>query len=135
MTEAEREAEVVAFPIRLEQYLMVGAFNQVLAAKSSMPLATFSFFMDSIVETVRDSVAECAEVAYAGLSLQAASKLLMLESRDDLVAFIETCRPSWVVEGDKISFETKVETKAAALSATRLITESLSYASELERIV
>mmetsp|Transcript_90074 Transcript_90074/g.179853 ORF Transcript_90074/g.179853 Transcript_90074/m.179853 type:complete len:256 (-) Transcript_90074:537-1304(-) len=135
LSEAKREAGVVAFPIQLEQYMMVGAFNQVLAAKAAMPSPTFAFFMDSIVETVRDSVAECAEVAYAALSLQAASKLLMLDSRDELIAFIESSRPSWVVAGEQITFQSKVTTKSSSLSATRLITESLSYASELERIV
>ena len=135
LTEAEREIEVIAFPVRLEQYLMVGAFNQVLAAKSVMPSPTFGFFMASIVETVRDSIAECAQVAYGSISLDSAQQLLMLDSRADLITFIEVSCPDWVVEGGTITFQPPVGAKSAEVPSMRLISEALNYATELERIV
>ena len=51
--EEERANEAIAFPIRLEQYLMVGSYNQVLEAKASMPNASFDFFMALLLDTVR----------------------------------------------------------------------------------
>ncbi len=135
LTDHERAIEAIAFPIRLEQYLMVGAFNQVLAAKSAMPSAVFSFFMDSIVETVRAAIAECAGVAYASLSLDAAQELLMLESRADLLGFIQTSHPEWVVDGAVITFASPAGAKSTEVPSSRLISEVLNYATELERIV
>jgi 26S proteasome regulatory subunit N12 len=135
LTEAELAIETVAFPVRLEQYLMVGAYNQVLAAKSAMPLPAFAFFMASIVETVRASIAECAGVAYETLSLGAAQELLMLDSRADLAAFLAQHRPEWTVDGEAISFAAPVGAKSADVPSMRLISESLDYATELERIV
>jgi 26S proteasome regulatory subunit N12 len=135
LEDSERQIEAIAYPIRLEQFLMVGAFNQILAAKSAMPSPSFSFFMGSIVETVRYSIAECAEVAYGSLSLDSAQQLLMLDSRSDLMAFIETARPNWVVENDLISFQPEGGSKSSDIPSMRLIAESLNYATELERIV
>jgi 26S proteasome regulatory subunit N12 len=132
---AERQFEAIAFPVRLEQYLMVGAFNQVLAAKTSMPSPSFALFMAAIVETVRGNIAECAQVAYASLSLTVAQQLLMLESRDDLLAFIGHSHADWVVDGDLILFNPPVGAKSTELPSMRLISEALGYATELERIV
>lgn len=132
LTEGEREIEVIAFPVRLEQYLMVGAFNQVLAAKSAMPSPTFKFFMTSIVETVRDSIAECAQVAYGSLTLDSAQQLLMLDSQADLMNFIELSRRDWVVECGTITFQPPVGAKSAEVPSMRLVSEALNYATELE---
>ena len=39
--------------INLEQSLMEGAYNRVLAARQQMPDPSFKFFMDLLVKTVR----------------------------------------------------------------------------------
>jgi 26S proteasome regulatory subunit N12 len=135
LQDAERQIPTIAYPIMLEQYLMVGAFNQILSAKSVMPSPTFSFFMDSIVETVRYSVAECAEVAYANLTLASAQQLLMIDSRNDLISFIQSNRPDWIVEDDVITFQSTSGAKSSDIPSMRLISETLNYATELERIV
>lgn len=135
LTEAEREIEAVAFPVRLEQYLMVGAFNKVLEAKAAIPLPAYAFFMAAIVATVRAAVAECAAVAYGSLSLAAAQQLLLLDSRADLLAFIANDHADWVVEGETITFAPAAGSKSAEVQSMRLISEALNYATELERIV
>mmetsp|Transcript_3782 Transcript_3782/g.5006 ORF Transcript_3782/g.5006 Transcript_3782/m.5006 type:complete len:260 (+) Transcript_3782:87-866(+) len=135
LQDVERQIETIAYPIRLEQFMMVGAFNQVLAAKSTMPSPTFAFFMASIVETVQYSIAECAEVAYTNLTLDSAQQLLMLDSRTDLITFIESARPNWVVKDDMITFEGSGNLKSSEIPSMRLISETLNYATELERIV
>mmetsp|Transcript_32800 Transcript_32800/g.74038 ORF Transcript_32800/g.74038 Transcript_32800/m.74038 type:complete len:260 (-) Transcript_32800:446-1225(-) len=135
LSESERSIEAIAFPIALEQYLMVGAFNQVLGAKARQPHPTFGFFMASIIETVRQSIAECAEVAYGSLTLASAQQILMLDSRADLDTFISTLHPDWVVEGEVIKFIAPTGAKSSEVPSMRLITECLDYATELERIV
>jgi 26S proteasome regulatory subunit N12 len=133
LTEAERQIEAIAFPIKLEQFMMVGSFNQVLAATESVPSATFNFFMGSIVKTVRDSIAECAQAAYASLSLDAAQKMLMLDSRDELFDFVAS--QAWTVEGQTIIFQLNDIARSTDVPSMRLLSESLAYATELERIV
>ena len=66
---ADRAAPEIAFPIHLEQSLMVGSYNNVLSAKTSMPSPHFKFFMDMLVDTVRDAIAECSEVPAPARSL------------------------------------------------------------------
>lgn len=100
-----------------------------------MPSGDFSFFMEKIVETVRASIAECAGVAYASLSVTAAQKLLMLDSREELYAFINSAHTDWLIEGDTITFQSIAGAKSAEVPSKRLISEALSYATELERIV
>jgi len=119
--------------VRLEQFLMVGAFNQVLAAKTAIPAPCFTFFMTSVVETVRESIAECSAVAYKELSLASAQELLMLDSPADVVKFASA--HSWHVEGETISFAAAAGAKSAELPSMRVISECLNYATELERIV
>ena len=127
--------QAVEFPIRMEQYLMVGAFNQVLSAKSQMPNPAFAFFMKSVMETVRESIAECAAVAYGSLTLASAQQLLMLDTREDLLAFIGEAHSDWIVNGDVITFEAPSGARSDDVPSLRLISESLNYATELERIV
>eukprot|EP00622_Pseudochattonella_farcimen_P007610 FR743632.1.p1 GENE.FR743632.1~~FR743632.1.p1 ORF type:complete len:261 (+),score=37.73 FR743632.1:74-856(+) len=136
LTEEERQAEEIAFPIRLEQYLMVGSYNQVLDAKSRLPNSSFEFFMSLLLDTVRDFIAECTEVAYTSLSMDAAQKMMMLQSREELTQFIEEAHDNWVVEGDTIRFTPPpTASKSSEVPSMRLISEALTYATELERIV
>lgn len=135
LNDEERQIEAIAFPIKLEQFMMVGAFNQVLAAKAFVPSATFDFFMGSIVETVRGSIAECAQAAYSSLTLGSAQEMLMLDTRAELTEFIS--HQGWAVNGDTICFQAQEDAmvKSAEVPSVRLLSESLAYATELERIV
>ena len=48
--------------MRLEQYLAMGSYNQVLEARANIPHPTFEYFMSLLMETVRGCIAECTEV-------------------------------------------------------------------------
>jgi len=134
--EEERANEAIAFPIRLEQYLMVGSYNQVLEAKASMPNASFDFFMALLLDTVRDFIAECTEVAYTELSMSAAQTMMILGSREELVSFIEEAHENWVVDGETLRFNpASTASKSSEVPSMRLMSEALGYATELERIV
>mmetsp|Transcript_50458 Transcript_50458/g.68605 ORF Transcript_50458/g.68605 Transcript_50458/m.68605 type:complete len:261 (-) Transcript_50458:458-1240(-) len=136
LTDEEQHHEAIAYPIRLEQYLMVGSYNQILEAKSTMPNSSFEFFMSLLVDTVRDFIAECTEVAYTSLSMDAARQMMMLDSKADLENFIHDAHDNWVVDGQTIRFKVSANTsKSSDLPSTRIITETLAYATELERIV
>ena len=70
---------------------MEGSYNKVLSAKQDGQYAKESmFFMDMLVDTVRDEIAECSEKAYASIKLADLQTLLMLGSEAELREFAET---------------------------------------------
>ncbi|KAJ8608815.1 hypothetical protein CTAYLR_009349 [Chrysophaeum taylorii] len=135
LSEADRACDEVAFAISLEQNLMVGTYNEVLQAKMPSP-EHFSFFMGRLRDTVRETVAECAEVSYDSLSLEAAREMMMFDTSHDLVAFIRNSHADWRVQGDRIFFDAPAnQPRGREIPSVRLLTENLAYATELERIV
>ena len=76
---------------QLEQHIMEGSYNKVLSAKQDGQYAKEGmFFMDMLVDTVRDEIAECSEKAYASIKLADLQTLLMLGSEAELREFAET---------------------------------------------
>ena len=112
---------------------MEGSYNKVLSAKQSGPYSQEGmFFMDMLVDTVRDEIAECSEKAYPSIELADLQALLMLSSEAELREFAET--RGWAIQDGSVTFGTTTE-KAAQLPSQQLIQQTLSYAKELERIV
>lgn len=141
--------EHVRAAVQLEQWLMEGSYNKVLAAGSKLP-AECAFAVEQLTTTVRDEIASGSEAAYERLRLADAQKLLMLKGgAKEAEAYAK--QRGWAVEGGVITFG-----KAGAAAATangagaaaaanggsnaaeahmRLISHALAYAKELERIV
>jgi hypothetical protein len=87
LTEEDRASKYIAFPLKLERYLMEGSYNKVLAARSELPSAHFGAYMDRLSGTVRNSIAECAGEAYAQLSAAAAQKMMRFDTPAQLTAY------------------------------------------------
>ena len=135
LPEDGRANECIAFAIQLEQYLMEGSYSKVLGARSSCP-PQYSFFMDGLVNRIRDSIAECCEAAYQSLTLSEAQHMMNFTSQEEMLSYIKTNKEAWTVSGDAISFQqSEKKMTSADIPAMRLISESLLYATELERIV
>ena len=132
---ADRATAEIAFPIHLEQSLMVGSYNDVLSAKASMPSPHFKNFMDMLVDTVRDAIAECSEVAYTSLGLAAAREMMMFDDEKQLLDFVADAHKDWVIADGQIHFQEAKIKKQQEIPSMRLISETLSYATELERII
>jgi len=112
---------------------MEGSYNKVLSAKQDGQYAKEGmFFMDMLVDTVRDEIAECSEKAYTSIKLADLQALLMLGSEAELREFAET--RGWATQDGNVTFGGTSE-KVAALPASQMIQQTLSYAKELERIV
>ena len=90
------------------------------------------FFMDMLVDTVRDEIAECSEKAYDSIALADLQTLLMLGSEAELREFAET--RGWALQAGTVTFGGTAE-KVAQLPAKEMIQQTLSYAKELEKIV
>lgn len=51
-------------------------------AAANPPTKYFSFFLTSLLETVRINIGECAAAAYTTLTLAAATKILMFDNQE-----------------------------------------------------
>ena len=139
LTKEQEGDPYLQFPIAVDRKLMVGIYDEVLTM--TLPDPSYQFFMDQLNSTVRDAIADCMEVSYEQLSLKEAAEIMKFDDGvgDDLRDYIETIREDWIVEGDIITFQPS-PAQGAALSAQDLpsrqwIQQSLTYATEMERIV
>ena len=132
LSDAEASDPLTSFPIALERKLMVGIYDEV----GQIPDPSYQLFMDHLLQTVRDSVADCMEVAYQELPLQDAAKLLKLNSAQELIDYVAAEREDWIMEPDKITFAPPPTAHAASdIPSMDWIQQSLTYATEMERII
>lgn len=136
LSEEEARTPFVSFPITLERQLMVGSYDEVLNAGSNVPDPSYGFFMENLLETVRDSIADCVEVSYKSMKLDDAVTMMKFESKDELREYVSEKREDWIVEGGELTFQPPpMGSKAVDIPSMKLMAQSLSYATELERIV
>lgn len=135
LTPSEASNPLVSFPIELERHLMVGLYDQVLAV--AVPDPSFQFFVDHLLQTVRDNIADCMEVSYTEISLQAAQSMMKFDSQAELSEYIQDCRDDWIVQGSQLLFQPPSTGVQAStdIPSRKWIAQSLSYATEMERIV
>lgn len=136
LAEEEAVSPYISFPIQLERQLMVGSYDEVLGANARIPDASYEFFMDSLSQTVRDSIADCVEVSYNSMRILDAMTMMKFGTKDELLEYIQDCRDDWIVEDDKLCFQAPPTGRMASdIPSMKSIAQSLSYATEMERIV
>jgi len=123
----------IKFPIQLEQHKMEGRYNKVWSAGDSIPVNYYEPFVIKLMQTARGDIGNSLETSYERLTLDDARKLLMFgDNREAFHTFVQ--ERNWRVSGDYINF-TPEEQPKPQLGAIQLITQSLKYAHELERII
>ncbi len=70
LTVEELKNVYIKHPISLEQFLMEGSFHKVFLSKGNVPAQNYNFFIDILIDTIREEIASCAEKAYARVSTQ-----------------------------------------------------------------
>lgn len=134
LSEEEASHKFVSFPINLERQLMVGIYDEVLSV--TVPDPSYQFFVDNLLQTVRDSIADCMEVSYKSMKIADAMTTMKFDSQQELMEYVEECRDDWIVEGGSLCFQLPPSgSKASDIPARKLIAQNLSYATEMERIV
>eukprot|EP00271_Cylindrocystis_brebissonii_P000567 TRINITY_DN1067_c0_g1_i1.p1 TRINITY_DN1067_c0_g1~~TRINITY_DN1067_c0_g1_i1.p1 ORF type:complete len:268 (-),score=51.07 TRINITY_DN1067_c0_g1_i1:192-995(-) len=122
--------------VELEQALMEGAYRRVLAARQTVPHPSFIYFMDQLMQTVRDEIASCSEKAYESLTVKDAKHLLGLDDDMEFKEYAE--KHEWTIVSDEVLFQ-RSQPEAIAprkeIPSMKLISQTLGYARELERIV
>ena len=136
LSEEDAKSSYVSFPITLERQLMVGSYDEVLAAQSAVPDPSYNFFMEQLLETVRDSIADCVEVSYKVMKLDDAVTMMKFDSVSELQEYVQEKREDWIVEDGRLMFQPPpIGSKAVDIPSQKLMGQALSYATELERIV
>jgi len=123
----------ISHVVQLEQWLMEGAYNKVLEARPQLPDPAYSYFMEKLLSTVREEIAECSERAYNSLSVADAKKLMLFASDKETIEYAQ--ERQWTLKDGKISFKPMDERSAGELPSKELIDNALTYAREIERIV
>jgi hypothetical protein len=77
-----RVQPAITFCTQLDKHLVVGSYDQVLVAAANPPVKFYSYFLTSLLETVRINIGECVSSAYDSLTLVAATKILMFENKE-----------------------------------------------------
>jgi len=98
-------------------------------------MESYTYFMNNLVDTVRDKIGDCAETAYETLPMADATTMLMFNSTDEVISYIESSERDWKVMNNEIHFQLASKHEKLSIPSAKFIEEQLSYASELERIV
>jgi 26S proteasome regulatory subunit N12 len=148
----------IQFPISLERKLMVGIYDEIFNMTLPCP-TTYPFFMEQLVSTVRDAIADCIEVSYLSLSLPQTATIMKFDSGNttstadpvqELLEYIEVAREDWIVHSDTkmITFQQQQLSSSSSSSnntgtiitghdvpSQQWIQQALTYATEMERII
>jgi len=137
LSEPMKQSPYIMYPLVMEQNLMVGAYNKIIQTKSSIPDPAFEVFVNILVETVRDDLAECTEKAYHSISLAYAKQVLMIDDSQALKQYCES--RGWILAaGDRVVFRPEEKPRTTLESTVPLLEimkRTVAYAKELERIV
>uniref|UniRef100_A0A8C4Q7K4 26S proteasome non-ATPase regulatory subunit 8 n=1 Tax=Eptatretus burgeri TaxID=7764 RepID=A0A8C4Q7K4_EPTBU len=77
----------IKHPVSLEQYLMEGSYNKVFLAKGNVPASSYTFFIDILLDTIRDEIAGCIEKAYERISLKEAARMLFFTTQKQMTEY------------------------------------------------
>ncbi|CAH0393049.1 unnamed protein product [Bemisia tabaci] len=124
----------IRHPLSLEQYLMEGSYNMIFLAKDNVPAASYNFFIDILLNTVRDEIAGCLEKAYRKIHMKEAARMLHLPNTAAMKAYEE--KKCWKLGQDSFySFGSDEKGTEETLPSCMLAEKAIEYARELEMIV
>lgn len=139
LSEQQQSDPAISFCTQLDRHLMIGSYDQVMQAAAAPPVEYYSFFLTSLLETVRLNISECVLAAYHTLTPEAAMKILMFSSLQETKEFFSDHYPelemSECIDLRLQSQQAGGGNKSEEVPSLKLIHQTLSYATELERIV
>jgi len=127
-----KENVYIRHPASLEQYIMEGSYNKVLLAKGNVPAESFNYFIDILLNTVRDEIASCLEKAYPDMSCADAARMLRI-SQEELDKYGSA--RGWSRVGGRLSWEKEAGEEEGTVPSLQLANMAISYAREMEQIV
>ncbi|KAJ1910065.1 regulatory particle non-ATPase [Tieghemiomyces parasiticus] len=129
-----RSNPFIQHPLQLEQALMEGSYKRVWNSRAEVPAPEYTFFMDILTSTIRNEIASCSEKAYTSLPLADAATLLFFSRPDDVAQFAR--ERGWRVNPiDRKIYFGDADGTDQDLPVDTIVSQSLNYARELEKIV
>ncbi|NXA44059.1 PSMD8 ATPase, partial [Eudromia elegans] len=125
----------IKHPVSLEQYLMEGSYNKVFLAKGNIPAESYTFFIDILLDTIRDEIAGCIEKAYEKILFAEATRILFFSAPKKMTEYAK--KRGWVLgPGGYYGFgRQQLKAEDGTIPATELATQVIEYARQLEMIV
>lgn len=129
----------IKHPVCIEQYLMEGAYNKIFLARGNVPAESYNFFIDILLQTIRDDIATCMQTAYEKVGARECARMLFLEKPAELQAFTE--KRGWQLSPADNFYHFAGSAQSSKLEencripARELASRSIEYARELEQIV
>ncbi|EFX72695.1 26S proteasome non-ATPase regulatory subunit 8-like [Daphnia pulex] len=124
----------IRYPVSLEQYLMEGCYNKIFKAKKDVPAPSYSYFLDILVDTIRDEIAACMEKSFDKIHFNEAAKMLSITNINTMKEYGNT-REWSMNSGEYYLFQIDVKKSDESLTALDLAKQTIEYARELEMIV
>jgi len=124
----------IKHPVAMEQYLMEGCYNKIFLAKGNVPAESYNFFIDILLNTIRDEIARCLEKSYQKLSFSEAGRLLYFQNQAQMKDYGE--KKNWAMLQDGYYyFTTEAANKDEQIPSLDLALRAIEYAKDLEMIV
>jgi len=125
----------IRHPVSLEQYLMEGSYNKVFLSKGNVPSQTYTYFIDILLDTIREEIGACIEKAYQHIGVEEGKRLLFFDNALQLQEFAR--KRNWNINGSVLHFPAvkTVSQTANKIPAEQLAQQIIDYAKELEMIV
>jgi len=124
----------IRHPVSLEQYIMEGSYNKVLLAKGNVPAESFTYFIDILLNTVRDEIASCLEKAYVDMSCADAARMLSI-SQGELEKYGSARGWSIAAAGGRVRWQADGGEEEKGVPSLQLANMAISYVREMEQIV
>jgi len=131
------ENPFIAKVVKIEQNLTEGRYHQLYKEKLTAPTEAYRYFVGLLLETIKNGIADCLQMAYEHLEEEDAAELLNIgeDSKEDIKEF--AAKRNWKTdEKGRYCFDC-VKNPYAINEKDKhdWIEQSLSYAKELEKIV
>lgn len=114
---------------------MEGSYNKVFLAKGNIPAESYTFFIDILLDTIRDEIAGCIEKAYEQIQFSEATRVLFFSSPKKMTEYAK--KRGWSLSPDGYySFTSQQQrTEEVTIPSTELAQQVIEYARQLEMIV
>uniref|UniRef100_T1JGC0 26S proteasome non-ATPase regulatory subunit 8 n=1 Tax=Strigamia maritima TaxID=126957 RepID=T1JGC0_STRMM len=124
----------IRHPVSMEQYLMEGSYNKIFLGKGSVPAASYNFFIDILLDTIRDEIAGCIEKAYEKLAVIEAARMLFFQNPKAVKDY--AVKRGWNMgKNNYIYYHLETKKCDDTIPSFELATQAIEYARELEMII
>lgn len=114
---------------------MEGSYNKVFLAKGNIPAESYTFFIDILLDTIRDEIAGCIEKAYEKILFTEATRILFFNTPKKMTDYAK--KRGWVLgPSNYYSFASQQQKpEDTTIPSTELAKQVIEYARQLEMIV